>query len=286
MHIGGNFVKNPDLQYIGGDEVVWHVDSDRLSYWVLLNMGEEATIEGERSTAFEGAKKLLKVRDIVLLRVLKHLMRVRKQVFFKLLKQLMRGEETSAFEVVKGEAKIAFMGETKGVVEVQTKRLTKIETDFVFDTENSSKTEGLGFISTRRDGYGADDGSLDLNSTRDDNNGSEREQNFHSDVKSGSETDYIMSSTVGKLRQSRRWKDALVEFVVARRFDYKLVRNEKDKVSLKCKCGGYLWEIYASVDNGDGFFKGPFNGELITTVGRDANDQIYPIAWAVIEKEN
>ena len=33
------------------------------------------------------------------------------------------------------------------------------------------------------------------------------------------------------------------------------------------------------------FFKGACNGELICTIGRDANDQIYPVAWAVVEKE-
>lgn len=33
------------------------------------------------------------------------------------------------------------------------------------------------------------------------------------------------------------------------------------------------------------FFKGPTNGELICAMGRDANNQMYPIAWAVVEKE-
>ena len=34
------------------------------------------------------------------------------------------------------------------------------------------------------------------------------------------------------------------------------------------------------------FFKGATNGELLCAIGRDANNQIYPIAWAVVEKEN
>jgi len=34
------------------------------------------------------------------------------------------------------------------------------------------------------------------------------------------------------------------------------------------------------------FFKGATNGELLCAVGRDANNQIYHIAWAVVEKEN
>jgi len=33
------------------------------------------------------------------------------------------------------------------------------------------------------------------------------------------------------------------------------------------------------------FFKGACNGELICAIRRDANNQIYPVAWAVVEKE-
>jgi hypothetical protein len=34
------------------------------------------------------------------------------------------------------------------------------------------------------------------------------------------------------------------------------------------------------------FFKGATNGELLCAIGRDANSQMFPIAWAVVEKEN
>ena len=33
------------------------------------------------------------------------------------------------------------------------------------------------------------------------------------------------------------------------------------------------------------FFKGACNGELVCAIGRDANNQMYSIAWAVVEKE-
>ncbi|CAN6273446.1 unnamed protein product [Urochloa humidicola] len=33
------------------------------------------------------------------------------------------------------------------------------------------------------------------------------------------------------------------------------------------------------------FYKGASNGELLCAIGRDANNQMYPIAWAVVEKE-
>ena len=34
------------------------------------------------------------------------------------------------------------------------------------------------------------------------------------------------------------------------------------------------------------FFKGATNGELLQAVGRDANNLMYPIAWAVVDREN
>lgn len=34
------------------------------------------------------------------------------------------------------------------------------------------------------------------------------------------------------------------------------------------------------------FFKGAINGELLCAIGRDANNQMHPVAWAVVEKEN
>ncbi|KAK5775562.1 hypothetical protein PVK06_043463 [Gossypium arboreum] len=33
------------------------------------------------------------------------------------------------------------------------------------------------------------------------------------------------------------------------------------------------------------FLKGPFKSEFLTVVGRDANNQMFPIAWAVVEVE-
>ena len=34
------------------------------------------------------------------------------------------------------------------------------------------------------------------------------------------------------------------------------------------------------------FLKTPHGGELLSAVGRDGNNKIFPIAWAVVEKEN
>ena len=34
------------------------------------------------------------------------------------------------------------------------------------------------------------------------------------------------------------------------------------------------------------WFKGANNGNLLYAIGRDANNQMYPIAWAVVDREN
>lgn len=34
------------------------------------------------------------------------------------------------------------------------------------------------------------------------------------------------------------------------------------------------------------FFKGATIGELLCAIGRDVNKQMYPIVWAVVEKDN
>jgi len=34
------------------------------------------------------------------------------------------------------------------------------------------------------------------------------------------------------------------------------------------------------------FIKGPRKGQILVAVGRDGNNQMYPIAWAVCEREN
>jgi len=34
------------------------------------------------------------------------------------------------------------------------------------------------------------------------------------------------------------------------------------------------------------FLKGQCKGELLTAIGRDANNHVYPIAWAVVDVEN
>ncbi|KAL4387627.1 hypothetical protein GQ457_09G021940 [Hibiscus cannabinus] len=120
------------------------------------------------------------------------------------------------------------------------------------------------------------------------NKGKEEKHKINRDNGTRDDTDYIHSSDVGSydnkedaevvckkskkvfydpfepipyldleliFTSTRHFKDALVNYILAKRFNYKLVRNESDKVSAKCKGQGCAWEIYASIDSSDGFFK-------------------------------
>ncbi|KAK8562182.1 hypothetical protein V6N13_148709 [Hibiscus sabdariffa] len=83
----------------------------------------------------------------------------------------------------------------------------------------------------------------------------ERQQDFDMDDESGRETDDIDSLGVGSYESLDDEEDVLSKFDMAKRLDFKLVQNEKDKISAKYKGDGCPWVIYASIDNSDGFFK-------------------------------
>ncbi|KAK9026064.1 hypothetical protein V6N11_038912 [Hibiscus sabdariffa] len=62
-------------------------------------------------------------------------------------------------------------------------------------------------------------------------------------------------------------------------FDYVYTLREADPNGFKKHCRPVL-----SLDGC--YLKGDFKGEILATVGRDGNNQIFPIAWVVVEVEN
>ncbi|KAK8565325.1 hypothetical protein V6N12_058891 [Hibiscus sabdariffa] len=54
---------------------------------------------------------------------------------------------------------------------------------------------------------------------------------------------------------SQQFKEALYAYAVAQRFDFKFLKNEKERTRAKCKARGCPLRIYASFDKGDGCFK-------------------------------
>ena len=118
--------------------------------------------------------------------------------------------------------------------------------------------------------------------------------------------------SMGQVRRAKKWAKDLIEGKLtehyARIWDYsaELIRSNPGST---CQVGvisnpdgkNYFQRIYIcfkalsvswkrgcrKVTGLDGcFLKGQVKGELLTAIGRDANNQVYPIAWAVVDVEN
>nr|KAJ0195375.1 hypothetical protein LSAT_V11C700387360 [Lactuca sativa] len=97
--------------------------------------------------------------------------------------------------------------------------------------------------------------------------------------------------SIGQVRRARKWAKNLIEGKLtehyARIWDYahELLRSNPGST---CQVGvttnPYGKNYFHRLDGC--FLKGQVKGELLTTIGRDANNQVYPIAWAVVDVEN
>ena len=118
--------------------------------------------------------------------------------------------------------------------------------------------------------------------------------------------------SVGQVRRAKAWAKELIEGKLtehyARIWDYsnELLRSNPGstcKVGINCNPDGknYFHRFYIcfkALSDGwkigcrrviglDGcFLKGQVKGELLTAIGRDPNNQVYPIAWVVVDVEN
>ncbi|KAK8479320.1 hypothetical protein V6N11_030874 [Hibiscus sabdariffa] len=115
--------------------------------------GEEAIVEGERLTTFEGPKTTFQGEKSTNFEGVEIASKGEDTSNFQAAKTNFESERSSGFKVEPTEG---FLGEIEGVLKVQTERTTNIETDFRFDTEDSSETKGLRFIFPRKDGYGSE----------------------------------------------------------------------------------------------------------------------------------
>lgn len=86
-------------------------------------------------------------------------------------------------------------------------------------------------------------------------------------------------------------------------FDYRLElmrTHPSSTIKFKCTAGvfeamyvclaplreGFLAGCRQAISVDGCFLKGLYGGQLLTAVGIDANDSIYPVAWANVNKEN
>jgi hypothetical protein len=123
---------------------------------------------------------------------------------------------------------------------------------------------------------------------------------------------YRCEVNIGKVRRAKDWVKELIEGKLkdhyARIWDYshELLRSNPGstcQVTVTSNPDGnnYFHRIYICfkavsdcwkkgcrrVIGLDGcFLKGRVKGELLTAIGRDANNQVFPIAWAVVDVEN
>ena len=118
--------------------------------------------------------------------------------------------------------------------------------------------------------------------------------------------------SIGQCRRARKWARDMIEGKLSEHYskiwDYsnELLRSNPGST---CKVGvitnpdgkNYFQRFYIcfeALSTGwkkacrkviglDGcFLKGEVKGELLTAIGRDANNQVYPIAWAVVDVES
>jgi hypothetical protein len=73
--------------------------------------------------------------------------------------------------------------------------------------------------------------------------------------------------------------------VVKKDLDYKDPVFQRMYICLDALKKGFLAGCRKVVGLDGCFFKGATNGELLCVIGRDANNQMYHVAWAVVEKE-
>ncbi|KAK9045177.1 hypothetical protein V6N11_059066 [Hibiscus sabdariffa] len=330
--MGGNLVKNPDLQYVGGDEVEWSIKRDLLSYYQLIDLVHKAGYRAMMWFSYLVPGDSLKDGPIVCFddasfrTMIEHSKKGLLHVYvehkvdiphFADEDQISEDTNIMCESCVggtcedKGGGPDSCIGETSNVggshqrmtdqndlFDVKVDAFSKVG-DFSNEVDDCSNEilEGLGFIFAHINGYGYEDDEIRTigeeclkfydkqkqkkllsddvhvehifeDATTDEtsnvraNKGKEEKQKINMDDGSGDDIDYIHSSDVVPslalgliFTSTRQFKDALANYVVAKRFDYKLVRNESDKVSAKCKGQGCPWEIYASIDNNDGFFK-------------------------------
>ncbi|KAK9030451.1 hypothetical protein V6N11_031878 [Hibiscus sabdariffa] len=69
------------------------------------------------------------------------------------------------------------------------------------------------------------------------------------------EIDNIVDQLGMVFENSKQFKSTLTEYAIAKRFDFRLAKNDKDKTRVVCKSEGCPFTIYASIDSRDNLYK-------------------------------
>ncbi|KAL0428872.1 UNVERIFIED_CONTAM: hypothetical protein Sradi_0513200 [Sesamum radiatum] len=93
-----------------------------------------------------------------------------------------------------------------------------------------------------------------------------------------------------KFENAAQFRVVLRDWCIRNGVDLEFLRNEAARVTAKCKVKGCEWRIHASLVLGGPTFQiktiKVYGGQLLVAVGRDGNDNMFPIAMAVVQVEN
>ncbi|KAK8502080.1 hypothetical protein V6N12_012534 [Hibiscus sabdariffa] len=154
------------------------------------------------------------------------------------------------------------VGGGSGSQRADSKRARRVDDDLGENEFDSSDLESL--VDERNedvDGVGEDDGNetdyLDSSDAGSYESDSDGEILFKKSSKVFFDTFSVEPRfEVGMIFESpQQFKEALYAYAVAQRFDFKFLKNEKERTRAKCKARGCPFRIYASFDKGDSCFK-------------------------------
>nr|KAJ0199595.1 hypothetical protein LSAT_V11C600305390 [Lactuca sativa] len=96
--------------------------------------------------------------------------------------------------------------------------------------------------------------------------------------------------SIGQCRRAKKWAKELIEGstckVCVTVNPYGINYFHRFYIGFKAICEGCKRGCRRVIGLDGCFLKGAVNDDLLTGIGRDANNQVYPIAWAVVDVEN
>ncbi|XP_039138740.1 uncharacterized protein LOC120276066 [Dioscorea cayenensis subsp. rotundata] len=117
-------------------------------------------------------------------------------------------------------------------------------------------------------------------------------------IRLSSEDHEIVSMEVcDQFSDSEHFKDALRNFAIKHNFNFTFIKNDKQRVTVKCAAEGCEWRVHASMEACVIGFKtgcrpllyldgthllGKYGGTLLGATGKDGNDGFFHVAFAIL----
>ncbi|KAL4366839.1 hypothetical protein GQ457_05G034720 [Hibiscus cannabinus] len=273
MHLGGNLVGNP-LKYEGGTVIDWGIDPDVVSHGDLCKLVEEAGYRDVKAFVPEISEAPLSLPAAI----------IETDEGYNRNNTVDDGKDVSENHVVdEGLSNINNGVGPQGQEEQRGRGVEEEQVDE--DEDEDDPLEDVLWLSDNDDeelqeirnhyrsfrvneehSRGAEEqipptakDLEDLLQKTKRRSDSTKNQEKGEGSRSGSETDYLDSSDLGSYGSdddgSKQFKAALTKYAIAKRFDFKLSKNDRDKTRAVCKGQDCPWTIYASIDSRDEHYK-------------------------------